>query len=139
MFQYRCTIRRVVDGDTVDVDIDLGFDQWIHKARIRLEGIDAAETRTRNPLEKAAGFFAKRLLQDLLPVGSAAILHSKKFSRGKFGRIMGDLSRKDVDISSVTSILKRRGAAIEYIDNSAARKVAQLENWNKLRDSGLIE
>ena len=59
MYEYNCIIKRVVDGDTVDVDIDLGFGIWVHNQRIRLSGIDAPETRTRNLEEKALGFKTK--------------------------------------------------------------------------------
>ena len=52
MYEYRCKIRRVVDGDTVDVDIDLGFGMWIHNELIRLYGVDTPESRTRDLEEK---------------------------------------------------------------------------------------
>ena len=52
MFEYRVKIRRVVDGDTVDVDIDLGFGVWLYKERVRLYGIDTPESRTRDKIEK---------------------------------------------------------------------------------------
>jgi len=60
MYEYNCKIVRVVDGDTVDVDIDLGFDTWRCGERIRLYGIDTPECRTRDAEEKAAGLLAKR-------------------------------------------------------------------------------
>ena len=59
MYEYRCKILRVVDGDTVDVDIDLGFGVWMHKERIRLHGIDTPESRTRDKVEKIFGLEAK--------------------------------------------------------------------------------
>ena len=68
MYEYNCKIRRVVDGDTIDVDIDLGFGHWIHGERIRLFGVDCPECRSRDKTEKAAGLaakdFVKRLLHD---------------------------------------------------------------------------
>ena len=67
MHEYNCTIRRVVDGDTVDVDIDLGFDTWIHNERVRLYGIDTPESRTRDLEEKKAGLFAKKVVLHYLP------------------------------------------------------------------------
>ena len=60
MYEYRCKILRVVDGDTVDVDIDLGFGVWMHKERIRLHGIDTPESRTRDKVEKIFGLEARR-------------------------------------------------------------------------------
>ena len=62
MFEYNCKIVRVVDGDTVDVNIDLGFGLWIHKERIRLYGIDTPESRTRDLVEKKYGLFAKKFV-----------------------------------------------------------------------------
>lgn len=90
MYEYKCIIRRVVDGDTVDVDIDLGFDSWIHHQRVRLVGIDAPETRTRDLEEKAAGFASKEFVENLLPVGDIVKMISKEYNRGKYGRIIAD-------------------------------------------------
>ena len=59
MYEYKATIIKVVDGDTVDVDIDLGFDVWLRNQRIRLFGIDCPESRTRNKKEKAHMFFPR--------------------------------------------------------------------------------
>ena len=61
MYEYRCKIVRVVDGDTVDVDIDLGFGVWMHKERIRLHGIDTPESRTRDLEEKKYGLLNTRI------------------------------------------------------------------------------
>ena len=83
MFEYRCTILRVVDGDTVDVDIDLGFGVWLRKERIRLHGIDTPESRTRDLVEKVFGLKAKKEVQNWLPVGSTQVLQSEKDSAGK--------------------------------------------------------
>ena len=63
MFEYRCKIVKVVDGDTVDVDIDLGFGVWLHKERIRMFGIDTPESRTRDLEEKKFGLAAKQFLE----------------------------------------------------------------------------
>ena len=90
MYRYRCKILRVVDGDTVDVDIDLGFGVWLHKERIRIMGIDTPETRTRDLVEKQFGNLAKDFVKDLMPVGSSQIIMTTKDKTGKFGRILGD-------------------------------------------------
>ena len=89
MYEYRCKILRVVDGDTVDVDIDLGFGVWMHKERIRLHGIDTPESRTRDLEEKKYGLLAKKQMQFFLPVGSMQTLVTTKDKAGKFGRILG--------------------------------------------------
>ena len=89
MYEYRCEIVRVVDGDTIDVNIDLGFDTWIHKERIRLKGIDTPESRTRDLEEKKYGLAAKAFVEEQMPVGSDQILQTQKDKTGKFGRILG--------------------------------------------------
>ena len=89
MYEYSCKIVRVIDGDTVDVDIDLGFGMWIHKERIRLYGIDTPESRTRDKIEKQYGLLAKKHVQKFLPTGSKQTLVTVQDKAGKFGRILG--------------------------------------------------
>lgn len=89
MFEYRAKVTRVVDGDTVDVDIDLGFLIYYH-SRIRLADIDAPETRTRDLEEKARGIIAKGRLKALV-FRKRIVLRTLKHGRGKFGRILGTL------------------------------------------------
>ena len=89
MYEYRCKVTRVVDGDTVDVDIDLGFGVWMHKERIRLYGIDTPESRTRDLEEKKYGLLAKEQIMSFMPVGSMQTLVTVKDKAGKFGRILG--------------------------------------------------
>ena len=98
MYEYRVNILKVIDGDTVDVDIDLGFNTWIKKERVRIMGIDTPESRTRNKIEKKFGLASKARLKELL--GTKAILKtqvSKKGEdmKGKFGRILGDFMTDD--------------------------------------------
>ena len=90
MYQYHATIERVVDGDTVDVSIDLGFSISI-KERVRLYGIDTPESRTRDLREKRWGKFATARVEELLPVGEKFIATSNAYdSAGKYGRAMFD-------------------------------------------------
>jgi micrococcal nuclease len=96
MFEYNCTLRRVVDGDTIDVNIDLGFDIW-HKGRIRMAGIDTPESRTRNKEEKVLGLAAKARLKELLKTKKLTIQCTKE--KGKFGRILADVLANDVNIN----------------------------------------
>ena len=90
MYEYRVKIIKVVDGDTVDVDIDLGFGVWLKKQRIRLFGIDTPESRTRDKEEKKYGLAAKAFLKDHLKIGTP-YLRTHKDGKGKFGRILGEL------------------------------------------------
>jgi len=82
MYRYRAKVMRVVDGDTLDVDIDLGFKVWT-KQRVRMYGIDTPETRTRDKEEKKAGLASKKWLSDEIE-GIEVELESKEW--GKFGR-----------------------------------------------------
>ena len=89
MYEYFCKIQRVVDGDTVDISVNLGFDIW-HNARVRMMGIDTPESRTRNLEEKALGLASKARLKELLK-GQKVRLECSKEGKGKFGRILADV------------------------------------------------
>jgi micrococcal nuclease len=96
MYEYRCKIIKVVDGDTIDVDIDLGFGVWLNKQRIRLNNIDAPEVRTTDKTEKFFGNLAKDRVKNLLPVGSYHVLRTTlddngQDATGKYGRILGEI------------------------------------------------
>lgn len=90
MYKYNCIIVRVIDGDTVVVDIDLGFDTWLKNQYVRLHGVNTPEVRTRDLFEKEKGLAAKEYVEKLLPVGSHRQLFSREYQRGKYGRIIGD-------------------------------------------------
>jgi len=112
MHTYKATIIRVIDGDTVVVDIDLGFNVVLRDQHVRLAGIDTPETRTHDKEEKVRGLAAKARLKALLPVGGSRILESREFngSRGKYGRIIGDFSVSDQPTGrTVTEIMKAEG------------------------------
>jgi micrococcal nuclease len=93
MFDYFCKLDRVVDGDTIDVQIDLGFGIW-HKARVRMLGIDTPESRTRNLEEKALGLASKARLKELLK-NRRIRLETTKQGKGKFGRILATVWTSD--------------------------------------------
>ena len=88
MYEYNVTVTKVVDGDTVDVDIDLGFGMTYKKQRVRLMGIDTPESRTRDLVEKKFGKASKKHLKELLSMGNITLISHDK---GKFGRILGEL------------------------------------------------
>ena len=71
MYEYKCKIVKIIDGDTVDVDIDLGFGVWLHKERIRLYGIDTPESRTRDLEEKKYGLKAKEMVETFKFIGES--------------------------------------------------------------------
>ena len=90
MYEYKCKLVRVVDGDTVDIDIDLGFGVWLRKQRIRMYGIDTPESRTSDDVEKIYGLAAKEFLVKWTNSGDLS-LKTFKDGKGKYGRILGEL------------------------------------------------
>ena len=98
MFEYKCKLVRVIDGDTVDIDIDLGFGVWLRKQRIRMYGIDTPESRTRDLEEKKYGLAAKEFLQKWTGAGELTI-KTHKDAKGKFGRILGELWTFETNIN----------------------------------------
>ena len=117
MFEYKCNLVKVVDGDTVDVDIDLGFGVWLRKQRIRLYGIDTPESRTRDKVEKVYGL-GKDFLSKMLSTGEMSI-KTYKDAKGKFGRILGELFMKtSVGELSVNQSLVENSHAVRYYGQS---------------------
>ena len=109
---YSAKIVRVVDGDTADAMIDLGFDTWVKK-RIRFYGVDTWESRTRNLEEKKKGLAAKAYVKDLLENSDEGKFLLKSHGVGKYGRVLGELFVKGYE-TSVNELLKENGHAYEY-------------------------
>jgi micrococcal nuclease len=141
MYEYRATINRVVDGDTVDIDIDLGFGIWMKDERVRVMGIDTPESRTSDKVEKIFGFAAKDRLKELIPEGSTQILKTEvdrdgEDAKGKFGRILGDFI---VDGERITDILVSEGHAVEYHGQSKDDiQIQHLANRERLLSEGKV-
>ena len=109
MYEYKCKILRVVDGDTVDATVDLGFDTWKF-IRIRLVGINTPESRTRDLEEKARGLAAKDFVVSILKKhNNQFILHSQGV--GKYGRCLGEIFLGDVKLND---LLITEGHAVAY-------------------------
>lgn len=94
LYHYKAKVDRVVDGDTIDVTLDLGFDLHM-QARIRFVGINAPETRTRDLVEKEAGLESKRFVEDWLGNCKQVIIQTELDERGKFGRILGNVLNEE--------------------------------------------
>ena len=109
---YSAKVLRVVDGDTADAMIDLGFDTWVKK-RIRFYGVDTWESRTRNKEEKVKGLAAKAYVKDLLENSDEGKFSIISYGTGKYGRVLGELFVKGHE-SSVNELLKENGHAYEY-------------------------
>ena len=140
MHEYKVNILKVVDGDTVDVDIDLGFGMWLKNERVRVMGIDTPESRTSDKIEKIFGLAAKNRLISLL--GAEAILHtqvSKKGEdmKGKFGRILGNFT--SLNGEKCAAVLIREGHAVRYDGGSKENVASQhLANRERLVSEGKV-
>jgi len=114
---YRGKLERVVDGDTIDALIDLGFDTWVKK-RIRYKGIDTWESRTRNLEEKKLGLAAKARNKELLESVSSksGFFRIKSYGTGKYGRVLGEIFIQDADGKqfSINETLINEGHAYTY-------------------------
>ena len=136
MFEYIIYPRRVVDGDTVDADIDLGFGVVLKNERIRLEGIDAPESRTSDRVEKLFGLAAKEKVQSMLLSGECVLVSKTYDSRGKFGRVLGDI---EVDGVSVCQTLINEHYAVAYHgQNKKEIEAAHIENRLHLLENNIV-
>ena len=135
MYEYNCKVKRVVDGDTVDVLIDLGFD-IAYASRVRLYGIDTPESRTRDKDEKARGFISKDFLKSWLDKGSV-VIRTRKDKKGKFGRVLGEMV---VDNININELMIEEHHAVKYHGQSKDDIEAEhLVNRQKLIDKGIFD
>ena len=141
MYEYKATVVKVVDGDTVDVDIDLGFGIVLTDERVRIMGIDTPESRTRDKVEKLFGLASKNRLKEILGKVTTLKTFAAKDGedmKGKFGRILGDFIAEDGRM--VTDILIEEGHAVKYHgQNKADVEVAHMANRNKLMSEGVVD
>jgi len=134
MYEYKATLVKVVDGDTVDVVMDLGF-KIMYKQRIRLAGIDTPESRTRDLNEKSWGLAAKYRLIELLAQNDDFIVRTQIDKKGKFGRVLGELIVNDINLNHQLVLEK---LAIPYEGGNkeeTRRKYGVLKLWSKKYDS----
>ena len=140
MWTYRCKLKKVIDGDTVDVDIDLGFGIWQMNERVRIMGIDTPESRTRNKIEKKFGLAAKARLKSLLgpkPVLQTTISKKGEDMKGKFGRVLGDFL---IEGKQVSQIMCREGHAVASFGGSKADVQKQhMKNRKKLVEAKIVK
>ncbi|MYC16958.1 MAG: thermonuclease family protein [Gemmatimonadetes bacterium] len=127
----RARIERVVDGDTVDVLINLGYGVW-KEERVRIVGIDTPECRTRDLDEKRMGLMAKARVVGMCPAGGEVVLRGTE--RGKYGRILADIIVDDISVAE-TLICERLAVAYhgqskediadEHLENRAWHEARQ--------------
>ena len=134
MYEYACKVERVVDGDTIDVVLDLGFD-ILYKSRVRLYGIDTPESRTRNLDEKARGKMASAFLKEAIDNGTKVVIQTKlKDSRGKFGRVLGDVVVDGININQ--SMIDNYHAAAYFGQSKEAIEAVHDANRTRLIELG---
>jgi len=140
MYEYRAKIIKVIDGDTVDVDIDLGFGISLNNERVRIMGIDTPESRTRDKVEKKFGLASKARLKELL--GKDTILKTQigrggEDMKGKFGRVLGDFVTENGKM--VTEIMIKEGHCVPYFGGSKEDVQAQhMKNRKRLIKEGKV-
>ena len=142
--EYDVILLDCVDGDTVDVDIDLGFGVWLKDERVRIMGIDTPESRTRDKVEKLFGTAAKNRLKELLAEGGKLITTENKQGedmKGKFGRILGDfwVERYEGEREKVTDIMIEEGHCVAYFGGSKDEiQMKHMANREKLLREGVV-
>jgi len=138
--EYDVRVVKIVDGDTVDVDIDLGFGVTLTDERVRIMGIDTPESRTRDKVEDLFGEAAKERLKVLMKDGGKLITTEDRKGedmKGKFGRILGDF--RIGDGRKVTDILIEEGHAVAYFGgNKEEVQAKHLVNRTKLLREEII-
>ena len=142
MYEYRATLLKIIDGDTVDVDIDLGFGVVLTNQRIRLYGIDTPESRTRDLEEKKCGKLAAKYIEDHIKVSSTFTLRSRLDGKGKYGRILGELvcyvPEFDREMSLNDAMIMKK-LAVKYFGQSKDDiEEEHLKNREHLYASGLV-
>ena len=140
MYEYKCKVKRVVDGDTMDVILDLGFDIH-HAVRVRMAGIDTPESRTRDKDEKARGKLSKAFLKESIK-GKKIILKTKiKDAKGKFGRVIAEVwaEFEEGSLRNINELMIKECYAVKYnAENKALVEEAHLVNRQRLIEKGLF-
>ena len=141
--EYDVKVIKVVDGDTVDVDIDLGFGVTLTDERVRIMGIDTPESRTRDKVEDLFGEAAKERLKVLMKDGGKLITTEDRKGedmKGKFGRILGDFKVDyNGEMKKVTDIMTEEGHCVPYFGGSKEDTQAAHEvNRVRLLSEGVI-
>ena len=143
--EYDVIVVKVVDGDTVDVDIDLGFGVTLKDERVRIMGIDTPESRTSDKVEKVFGTAAKERLYELMKDGAKLITTENKHGedmKGKFGRILGDFKIErweNQPAELVTDIMIQEGHCVAYFGGSKEEiQMKHMANREKLLREGIV-
>ena len=141
--EYDVKVIKVVDGDTVDVDIDLGFGVTLTDERVRIMGIDTPESRTRDKVEDLFGEAAKARLKELMKDGGKLITTEDRKGedmKGKFERVLGDIKVDyNGEMKKVTEIMEMEGHCVPYFGGSKDdTQAAHMANRERLLTEGVV-
>ena len=138
MYRYRAKIIRVIDGDTIDVDLDLGFDVWLRKQRVRLYGIDTPESRTSDAEEKKYGTLSKNKLKDFCKEDSWVTIETHVGDeKGKFGRILANIWLEETNVNQW--LIDNKYAVAYFGQSKDDIEKAHLANRKILQERNEIE
>ena len=148
--KYDVRLIKVVDGDTVDVDIDLGFGIWLHDERVRIMGIDTPESRTRDKVEDLFGEAAKARVKELFESEHIKLITKEdrkgEDMKGKFGRILGDFEleykqeNNAIVMKRLTQVMIEEGHAVAYFGGSKEEiQMKHMANREKLLREGVVD
>jgi micrococcal nuclease len=137
MYEYKATVKRVIDGDSVVLDIDLGFYMFMNETKIRLYGLDTPEMNSEDPLLRLQAVLATRYLYDNLPVGSKVTIKTILDKREKYGRLLATIITQDG--FNVNDGLLENKLAINYKNLTRDEQIAKhYENQQYLVERGFI-
>ena len=142
--EYKCKVIKVVDGDTVDVDIELGFGIVLTDERVLVMGIDTPESRTSDKVEDLFGEAAKKRVKELMENDVILITQEDKHGedmKGKFGRILGDfyVERYEGKREKLTEVMIDEGHCVPYFGGSKEEVQAQhMVNRKRLLSEGIV-
>ena len=134
MYQYKCTVVEITDGDTIKVNIDIGFNTWINNVIIRLQHVDAPESRTSDPIEKIYGLASKEFLKSILKQGNKYII--KTYIDDKYCRVLGEVY---IETTLVSDLIIKEGYGVPYSGQSKAKlRDLHLANRARLLEEGKV-
>ena len=137
MYEYKATVKRIIDGDSLILDIDLGFYMFMNETKIRLYGLDTPEMNSEDPLLRLQAIMATRYLFDNLQVGEKVVIKTILDKREKYGRLLATIIKKDG--LNINEGLIQNKLAISYHNLTREEQIQKhYENQQYLIDKGFI-
>jgi len=137
MYEYKATVKRIIDGDSLVLDIDLGFYMFMNETKIRLYGLDTPEMNSEDPLLRLQAIMATRYLFDNLQVGEKVVIKTVLDKREKYGRLLATIIKKDG--LNINEGLIQNKLAISYHNLTREEQIQKhYENQQYLINKGFI-